>query len=240
MKSIKSLFVSFLVISLLQACGSNPEKSEATGKKIEKDAAAEDLTTKPKANIPTSVLPAGPVTPNPYLQNPPKLSDQVQASFQAAVAAMQQKKWDEAEVALKQLAEKNPKLSGLYLNLGIVYRNKGLNDKAAEEFNRAITINPKNLDAYNQLAVLKRDSGDLSAAETLYQKALAVWPFYPEGHKNIAILYDLYLSKPEQALPHYQAYQQLLSAPDKQVDSWVAELQRRLNSGKAPATTEAK
>jgi len=174
------------------------------------------------------------------LQNPSKLGDQVQASFNEAVAAMQQKQWDKAEVTLKQLAEKNPKLSGIYLNLGIVYRNKGDTAKAVEEFNRAITANPKNLDAYNQLAVLKREAGDFSAAENLYLKALIVWPFYPEGHKNIAILYDLYLSKPEQALPHYQAYQQLLTAPDKQVDSWVAELQRRLNSGKAPATTEAK
>jgi len=245
MKFIKPLLASLFIFAFLNGCGSNPEKPAAADKPAEKNtesgqepsAAAQP---KPKANIPTSVLPAGPATPNPYLQNPPKLGDQVQASFNDAVAAMQQKQWDKAELALKQLAEKNPKLSGIYLNLGIVYRNKGDTAKAAEEFNRAITANPKNLDAYNQLAVLKRESGDFSAAENLYQKALTVWPFYPEGHKNIAILYDLYLSKPEQALPHYQAYQQLLPAPDKQVDSWVAELQRRLNSGKAPAKIEAK
>ena len=245
MKFNKPLLASFFVLIFLSGCGSNPEKPVADDKKFEKtvepsqDANA-SAPPRVKANIPTSILPAGPATPNPYLQNPPKLGDQLQASFNEAVAAMQQKQWDKAEVTLKQLAEKNPKLSGIYLNLGIVYRNKGDTAKAVEEFNRAIATNPKNLDAYNQLAVLKREAGDFSAAENLYLKALTVWPFYPEGHKNIAILYDLYLSKPEQALPHYQAYQQLLTAPDKQVDSWVAELQRRLNSGKAPATTEAK
>jgi tetratricopeptide (TPR) repeat protein len=240
MKFNKPLLASFIIFTLLQACGSTPEKPAAEGKAVEKIATTGETTAaaKPKINTPTTILPAGPATPNPYLLNPPKLSDQVQASFNDAISAMQQKKWDQAETLLKQLAEKNPKLSGLYLNLGIVYRNKGDTAKATEEFNRAITVNPKNLNAYNQLAVLKRESGDFSAAENLYQKALAVWPFYPEGHKNIAILYDLYLSKPEQALPHYQAYQQLLPAPDKQVDSWVAELQRRLN--KAPETTEAK
>ena len=241
MKSIRSLFAFFIVLGFLQACGSNPEKPYAKSEVTEKSTAVADDSspTKPKTNVPSSVLPAGPVTPNPYLQNPPKLSEQVQIGFQNAVAAMQQKKWDEAEVALKQLAEKNPKLSGLYLNLGIVYRNKGMKDNAAEEFNRAITVNPKNLDAYNQLAVLKREAGDFAAAENLYQKALSVWPFYSDGHKNIAILYDLYLSKPEQALPHYLAYQHLLAAPDKQVDSWVAELERRLKAGKSSDKTEA-
>jgi Flp pilus assembly protein TadD len=244
MKFSKSLFASLAVLSILSACGSNPEKT-VDKKVVEKTAATgEDANTsaatKPKVDIPTSVLPAGPVTSNPYLQNPQKLNEQVEINFHDAVASMQQKNWDHAEAVLKQLAEKNPKLSGVYLNLGIVYRNKGDSEKAAAEFNRAITANAKNVDAYNQLAVLKREAGDFAGAESLYQKALVIWPFYPEGHKNIAILYDLYLSKPEQALPHYQAYQQLLAAPDKQVDSWIADLQRRLNSGKAPEKTEAK
>ncbi len=249
MKFNNALLASLIIFSLLSACSSNPEKSaEATTvsktapekKAGEGEEASAVPAAKPKVDIPTSVLPAGPATPNPYLQSPQKLNDQGLVSFNDAVAAMQQKNWDHAEAALKQLAEKNPKLSGVYLNLGIVYRNKGNNEKAAVEFNRAITANTKNVNAYNQLAVLKREAGDFAAAESLYKKALAVWPFYPEGHKNIAILYDLYLSKPEQALPHYQAYQQLLAAPDKQVDSWIAELQRRLNAGKAADKAEAK
>jgi tetratricopeptide (TPR) repeat protein len=249
MKFSKPLLALFVMVGWLSACGSNPEKPADT-KIIEKPAAAEvgskaAGTDAEKAApvvkaIPSSVLPVGPVTPNPYLQNPQKFSEQVEINFRDAVASMQQKNWDHAEAVLKQLAEKNPKLSGVYLNLGIVYRNKGDTEKAAAEFNRAITANMKNVDAYNQLAVLKREAGDFNAAEGLYQKALTIWPFYSEGHKNIAILYDLYLGKPEQALPHYQAYQQLLPAPDKQVDSWVADLQRRLNSGKTPEKAEAK
>jgi tetratricopeptide (TPR) repeat protein len=256
MKFNNPLFASLLVLGLLGACSSVPEKPAAPNsieakpieaKPIEKSASAEmkaDATAeKPaaaKVDIPSSVLPAGPVVPNPYLQNPQKFSEQVEINFHAAVVAMQQKNWDFAESTLKELAEKNPKLSGVHLNLGIVYRNKGNVEKAAEAFNRAINANMKNVDAYNQLAVLKREAGDFAAAESLYQKALGVWPFYPDGHKNIAILYDLYLGKPEQALPHYQAYQQLLSAPDKQVDSWIADVQRRLNAGKAADKAEAK
>lgn len=248
MKFNKPLFAFLFAVSFLSACGSAPEKhsdqkpvekSASKNTEVKSDAGLEKPAVV-KAEVPSSVLPAGPVMPNPYLQNPQKFSEQVEVNFRAAVAAIQQKNWDFAESTLKQLAEKNPKLSGIHLNLGIVYRNKGNAEKAAEEFNLAINANMKNVDAYNQLAVLKREAGDFAAAESLYQKALGIWPFYPEGHKNIAILYDLYLGKPEQALPHYQAYQQLLSASDKQVDSWVADVQRRLNAGKAADKAEAK
>jgi tetratricopeptide (TPR) repeat protein len=247
MKSNKSLLTFLCLLGVLSACGSAPEKPADNApieKAVNTDAATEPSSAEKsavaKSEAPSSVLPAGPVTPNPYVLNPQKISEQVDINFRAAVVAMQQKNWDFAESTLKKLAEKNPKLSGVHLNLGIVYRNKGNAEQAAEQFNLAINANMKNVDAYNQLAVLKREAGDFAAAESLYQKALGVWPFYPEGHKNIAILYDLYLGKPEQALPHYQAYQQLLPAPDKQVDSWVADLQRRLNAGKASDKVEPK
>lgn len=246
MKFSKPLFAGMMLMVILGGCSSNPEKpaverkENASAKESAKPSSEQSMPVTTQGGASSSVLPVGPVTPNPYLQNPQKLSEQVEINFHDAVASIQQKNWDRAESVLKQLAEKNPKLSGVYLNLGIVYRNKGEAEKAAAEFNRAISANPKNVDAYNQLAVLKRESGDFTDAENLYKKALIIWPFYPDGHKNIAILYDLYLGKPELALPHYQAYQQLLPAPDKQVDSWVADLQRRLNGSKAPEKAEVK
>lgn len=221
MKFNKSLLpVIFCWLTLL-SCSSQPARESA-------QAVAAKTTS-------ASLLPAGPVTPNPYLQNKPILSAATAAQFQAAVANMQQKKWDQAQVLLQTLANENPKMSGVQLNLGIVYRAKGEGDKAAAAFAQAIQSNPQNLDAYNQLAILQREAGKFGEAESLYQQALAVWPFHSESHKNIAILYELYLGKPEQALPHYLAYQQLLAAPDKQVDSWIADLQRRLNPGKKAA-----
>jgi len=250
MKFNKPLLAVYIFFAVLNGCSSNPEKP-ADGNFIEQSeqasAAPANLPDAEKATVPMSrapssvpspVLPPGPVMSNPYLQNPQRFAESIEINFHAAVASMQQKNWSHAETVLKQLAEKNPRLSGVYVNLGIVYRHTGDAEKAASAFERAISANMKNVEAYNQLAVLKREAGDFKAAEELYKRALTIWPFYPEGHKNIAILYDLYTGKPEQALPHYQAYQQLLPAPDKQVDSWIADLQRRLNVGKAPAKTE--
>lgn len=208
---------------LITSCASNTEKKAVN---------AEPSITDNKAVVVPSALPAGPITPNPYLQTKPAINAAAEANFQAAVTAMQQKQWAQAETLLQKLAAENPKLSGVYLNLGIVARAKGNSEKVAELFEQAIKVNSKNLDAYNQLAILKREAGKFSDAEALYQQALNVWPFHTDSHKNIAILYELYMGKPEQALPHYLAYQQLLPAPDKQVDSWIADLQRRLNGGK--------
>lgn len=223
---------------LLNACSSHKTSTESVAPKPAAEATAALATGSATSAVPSSVLPVGPRTPNPYSQNVQKYSEQVEVNFQDAANAMQQKNWSRAESVLTSLAEKNPQLSGVHLNLGIVYKAKGDSEKAAAEFNRAITANGKNVEAYNHLAVLKREAGDFAGAETLYQKALTIWPFYPDGHKNIAILYDLYLAKPEQALPHYLAYQQLLPTPDKQLDSWIAELQRRLGIKPAAKAVE--
>ncbi len=233
-KTLRTLLCCFAISALVAGCSSNPEKESGDAENAQQGNAVVD------GKIVSSALPAGPVTPNPYLQTRPNVSSQVENNFRNATAAMQQKNWSQAETILQALATANPNLSGVHLNLGIVYRAKNDMTKAADAFNRAITANPKNLDAYNQLALLKREAGEFSEAELLYRKALGVWQFHPETHKNIAILYELYLGKAELALPHYQAYQQLLPAPDKQVDSWVADLQRRVGGGKPPAKAAVK
>lgn len=120
------------------------------------------------------------------------------------------------------------------MNLGLVYRAQNENKRAEQAFNDAIAANHTNLNAYNQLAILQREAGNFSAAEANYKKALSLWPFHPDSHKNIAILYDLYMGKSAEALPHYEAYLQLIGGEDKQALSWIADLQRRLGIAPKP------
>jgi Flp pilus assembly protein TadD len=96
-----------------------------------------------------------------------------------------------------------------------------------------------NLDAYNQLAILQREQGRFNEAEANYQKALTIWPFHAESHRNIGILYDLYLGKNAEALAHFEAYQQLRGDGDKQVTGWIADLQRRLGITPKPKVAPA-
>jgi tetratricopeptide (TPR) repeat protein len=207
--------ILILIISLLAACSSSPAKKSS--KKSGTDAAV----------VEGSILPPGPVTPNPYLQDTPSVSKAISGQFAAAQAAMRNQQWSQAENILLKIISANDKLSGAHLNLANVYAAQKEKDKAETSYQMAITVNPKNLDAYNQFAIFKREQGEFAGAENLYKQAITVWPFHANSHKNIAILYDLYMGKSEQALPHYEAYFQLVG-DDKQAASWIADLQRRL------------
>jgi tetratricopeptide (TPR) repeat protein len=230
---LTTLLPALVSVLVLVGCSAGPGKKTNT---------AGDDATPNIAAAGASILPAGPVTPNPYLQNKPSVSRQVQQNFTDATRAMRNKQWAQAESLLQKVIAENNKLSGAYLNLGLVYHAQKEDKRAEQAFNDAIAANHTNLDAYNQLAILQRESGNFSGAEENYKKALSLWPFHPESHKNIAILYDLYMGKSAEALPHYEAYLQLLGGEDKQATSWIADLQRRLGIApkpKAAAPAEA-
>ena len=227
MKFINCL--TLLLILLISACSSSPEK------KSKKAAKGDDLVMGAPG---VSILPPGPATPNPYLQNPVSVSKAVASQFAAAQNAMRNQQWSQAEKLLLQIISSNDKLSGAHLNLANIYAAQKEKDKAETSYEMAIFANPNNIDAYNQFAIFKREQGYFVGAENLYKKAINVWPFHAASHKNIAILYDLYLGKPEQALPHYEAYLQL-TGEDKQAASWIADLQRRLGIQPKPKAAPA-
>jgi Flp pilus assembly protein TadD len=228
MTFIKPSLLLLIVMLLLAACSSSPEKKSRTKSGEETTAASG-----------ASILPPGPALPNPYLQSKTNVSRQVAQGFTDATRAMRNKQWTQAESLLQKIVTENSKLSGAYLNLGLVYRALNDDAKAEQAFNQAITANPNNLEAYNALAIFKREKGDFAAAQANYTKALSVWPWHPESHKNLAILYDLYMGKNQEALAHYEAYQQLVGESDKNINSWIADMQRRLGIAPKPKAAPA-
>jgi tetratricopeptide (TPR) repeat protein len=234
-KFIKPSLLKLLLLMLVAAlvfsgCSSSPEKKT----KAKKSDEAVEL-----AEAGSSILPPGPALPNPYLQTKASVSRQAAQQFAEATRAMRNKQWAQAESLLQKVVAENNKLSGAYVNLGLVYRAQGDDEKAEQAFNQAITANPNNLDAYNSLAILKREKGDFAAAQANYTKAISVWPWHPESHKNLAILYDLYMGKNQEALAHYEAYHQLVGDGDKNINSWIADMQRRLGSTPKPNAAPA-
>lgn len=230
MKFIKTSLLLLVLACVLVACSSSPAK-KSKGKK------SEDVG--PVAAAGASILPAGPALPNPYLQTKTSISRQAAQNFADATRAMRNKQWAQAESLLQKVIAENNKLSGAHLNLGLVYRALGDDEKAEKALNDAITANPNNLDAYNTLALLKRENGDFASAQMNYTKAISIWPWHPESHKNLAILYDLYMGKNQEALAHYEAYQQLVGDNDKNINSWIADMQRRLGITPKPKAAPA-
>jgi Tfp pilus assembly protein PilF len=170
------------------------------------------------------------VPENPYLLNRQKVSREALSRFEKANAAIEKKQWQEAEGQLSWLLENYPQLSGPYLDLALVYRQTRQQEKAADYFSKAIETNPTNLVAYNQYGIFLREQGEFQAAEAQYLKALAVWEPYPETHRNLGVLNDLYLGNKKAALRHYYRYQELTLGKDRLVAAWIADLERQLTT----------
>jgi Flp pilus assembly protein TadD len=127
-----------------------------------------------------------------------------------------------------------PELSGPYLNLGIAYLRTDRTTEAEQAVRKALDLNPSNAQAYDLLGLIHREAGSFTAARQDYEQALKLDPLFADVHLNLAILLDLYLGQPQPALEHYERYQQLAGADDKQVALWIADLKKRL-----PASTPA-
>ena len=143
--------------------------------------------------------------------------------FEDAVLAMQNQRFDDAEIVLRELTAREPKLSGPWANLGTVYLALDDPPAARVAFQRAVEINPDNCAAYNEMGVMSRQSGDFITAEANYLACVERVPDFREAYLNLGILYELYLGKLPEALAADRTYQSLLDAPDRRVDGWVMD-----------------
>ena len=131
---------------------------------------------------------------------------------------------------LHALVENRPDLSGPCLNLALVYQHQKEPEPAEQYYRRALQANPYNLTAHNQFAIFLREQGRFRDAEQTYLQALTVWEAHPDTHRNIGVLYDMYMGDRLRALQHFNRYQDLTGADDLVVAGWIADLQRQLLS----------
>lgn len=222
MRFIKLSLCLVSALVLLSACGGKTSPPPAPAAPQESEAAQTNDSEAGVEDLPQ-------VPANPYLANPKPVTADIQLLFDRALELHEAKNWPEAELAWSEITVLAPELSGPYLNLGLVYEAQQQFDAAKETYRQALVANRLNLKAYNQLAVLERKSGNFNEAEQLYLQALSIWPAHPTSHRNLAILYDLYMGKLEQALEHYQHYEQTAVEPDPRLKGWLADLRRRLD-----------
>ena len=149
-------------------------------------------------------------------------------AFEQAVGALRAGRLREAEVLLLEITADQPELAGPWVNLGQVYVLLEEFEDARLAFGKAVAANPRSCAAHNQLGVLSRQFGDFRGAEEHYRACLVNVPGYKDAYLNLGILYELYLGKLPQALEAYRRYQLLAGEPDRRVQGWVMDLERRL------------
>jgi Flp pilus assembly protein TadD len=160
------------------------------------------------------------------------VSGPLQRSYDAALQSLRQGELEQAKRQFKAMAEENPQLSGPLTNIGIILLKQEQPAAAEQALREALERNPKSAPAHNQLGVALRMQGRFAEAEQAYQSALEIEPVYLLAHRNLGILYDLYLAKPAQALEQYRLCQKLATEPDKEIEGWILDLERRTKGAK--------
>lgn len=168
---------------------------------------------------------------NPYLQRRQTVPAEAQRLFAQAQDLIESEDWHGALLELQALAESYPKLSGVCLDLALVHRQLGDTEQAQLWFQRSIASNARNIGAYNEYGIFLREQGQFAEAESIYLLALEQWDASADTHRNIGILYDLYLGEPQKALQHYRRYQVLNEEADPEVAAWIVDLQSRQRAG---------
>lgn len=186
------------------------------------DASAERVDTVDAA------VPLEEAVANPYLSDRQSVPSQAQQRFDQALTALHNQDWVWAQAELEYLTVEYPELSGPHLNLALLYQQQGDHELAEVAFVAAIRSNALNVNAYNEYGIFLRHQGRFQEAEAIYLEALGVWEQNPDVHRNIGVLYDLYMGDRERALQHFYRYQNLTGADDRAVAGWIADLERQM------------
>lgn len=205
---------------LIAGCADNPAKE-----------AKKNAEAMPDPNVKITQ-----VIPNPYLEDVGDAPAAAKVEFTRIQGLIKNSRSGDAITALTKMRQDYPKLSGPAVNLGLLYWKQKNYAQAQSFFEQAQTINKHNPDAYTSYAVMLREQGKFAEAEAQYLKAIAQWPHNFQAHRDLGVLYDLYLVQPEKALQHFSMCDQLSVEPNKEIKGWIIELNRRLN--KKPAKAE--
>ena len=133
-----------------------------------------------------------------------------------------------ARPILEQLVAAEPALAAPAVNLGMLHAREGRWQEAEASLQEGLRREAANAAALNELAAVQREAGRFADAEASYRQALAADPGHYRTHRNFAVLLDLYLWRPAEALQQFESYLAKSGAADRQVSGWIAELKRRV------------
>jgi tetratricopeptide (TPR) repeat protein len=141
---------------------------------------------------------------------------------------------------LEKFSAAHPDLAGPLLSLGLARARAGDEAAALDYYRRATEVCSRCGPAWNELGVLGRRQGRFADAEQAYLRAIELQPEYAAAYYNLAVLYELYIPRPELALQNYERYLQMGGAEggSQDVEKWVADLRRRVGSMPKTASAE--
>jgi tetratricopeptide (TPR) repeat protein len=156
------------------------------------------------------------------------IGNEALADYLTAVQMLEQAPSPAGTALLVKVTQRAPGYASAHVDLGIAYARTGDLEHAEAELRRALELIPHQPAAINELAMVQRRKGEFAKARASYELALAQSPDFPQAHKNLGVLCDLYLGDSTCALVHYEAYSRLVPE-DADVAKWLADLRNRAN-----------
>jgi tetratricopeptide (TPR) repeat protein len=159
----------------------------------------------------------------------PVLTEAEKQSYREALEFMAQQTYDKAEVLFTGLVQKQPRLTGAYVNLAVIRKQQDQLDDAMRLLSEALKINPNFIDALLQQALIFQDRGEFTKAEDLLRRAEAINPDHPLVNYNLGVLYELYLQDYPLAIKYYKRYVSISAQADdvETVQRWIMLLERK-------------
>jgi Flp pilus assembly protein TadD len=133
-----------------------------------------------------------------------------------------------ARPILEGLVASEPLLAAPAVNLGMLHAREKRWPEAEAALAEGYRRDTADAVALNELAAVQRENGRFKDAEATFRQALAADPAHVRTHRNFAVLLDLYLWRPAEALQHFETYVSMSGTADRQVSGWIAELKRRV------------
>lgn len=194
------------------------------GKHVEPEAFIAELVP-PAAPAASAGEPAAAV---PAPAAAPAVSEAAQRQFAEAVQKLEAGDFAGARPILEGLVASEPTLAAPAIDLGMLHAREQRWPEAEAALGEGVRREPTNAVGWNELAEVQREAGRFKDAEASYRQALEGDPAHFRSHRNFAVLLDLYLWRPAEALEHFEAYLAQSGNADRLVSGWVAELKRRV------------
>ncbi|MBI1195911.1 MAG: tetratricopeptide repeat protein [Gammaproteobacteria bacterium] len=156
------------------------------------------------------------------------LSAETLQRYKRALAMMAKADYQHALPDLNAVIDIWPDRAGPRFNLGIAYYHLDRIDDAMASLQSAVKLDPDLAAAHNLIGILERQAGAFDASRKAYERAIKADSKYANAELNLAILYDIYLRRPEDALTHYDRFMALNDGHDDAVAQWVTDLKTRI------------
>lgn len=164
---------------------------------------------------------------------PDSFDGQTQQVYRQALSDLEEGRSGVAAESLEQLAQANPDVTEVWLNLALAFYRENDRDRAEQTVDRILARWPDTAPACNLAGLLALQAGEFEAAEKRFGQALQIDPDYVNALYNMALLKDVYLQDLSGAIHFYQQYL-VHAADDEATAQWLEELRQTLGQEARP------